>query len=168
MNHTFHVCNPIHALRHCSFQTWPYLTYHLIIVQCGNGTCSQYDSRGSGSTTRLSGYRENTGNRWETDLIMFSFFPISILWKVCSQPFSSFKNHSYNCSSPPLFTQGLCVGLSFSPKRRRSPTKALCDICACPRMSLFVYALNETQLLLDEGSEKDRRCTITFALKPWL
>lgn len=114
MNHTFHVCNPIHALRHCSFQTWPYLTYHLIIVQCGNGTCSQYDSRGSGSTTRLSGYRENAGNRWETDLIMFSFFPISILWKVCSQPFSSFENHSYNCSSPPLCSPRACVWVSLS------------------------------------------------------
>lgn len=32
--------------------------------------------------TPLSECRENASNRWETDLIMFLFFPISILWKV--------------------------------------------------------------------------------------
>lgn len=45
---------------------------------------------------------------------MFSFFPISILWKVCSQPRSSFRNHRLQLPLPSTrFTQGLSVSLSL-------------------------------------------------------
>lgn len=130
------LCDSVHSLRDSSssVQTWPYLWAHLITVHCGNWTCSQYDSRSSGSTTRLSGYRENAGNRWETDLIMFSFFPISILWKVCSQPLSSFRNHSSDSISPPLRSLGVCVWVSLS---------LLCAVHRPPKCSVTFTPVQE-------------------------
>lgn len=117
---------------------------------------------GSSFLTRLSVCRENAGNHWETDLIMFSFFPISILWKVCSQSLLQLLNHSATSPFiPKPFFSCFLVGQSRARPPTLSVTFRVFQKCLCLFMCWNKISCRPTQSLVG-GSETQKMYYFTY------
>lgn len=98
---------------------------------------------GSWVLTPLSVYREKASDRWETDLIMFSFFPSPLSGRfVLVLP--AFKPQRY--TSPR--TQTLPLFQLWAGRSRAGPPRLSVTFTGFQKMLLFVYGLNQNQLLM--------------------
>lgn len=104
-----------------------------------------YRVTGAGSwvLTPLSVYREKVSDRWETDLIMFSFFPSPLSGRFVLIP-PAFKPQRY--MSPR--TQTLPLLQLWAGRSRAGPPRLTVTFTGFQKMLLFVYELNQNQLLM--------------------
>lgn len=134
-------------------RTFPWKTLHARVFACQLGKASlQRRPFGSWSTTRLSVCRENPSNRWEKDLIMFSFF-LSLNFHSLEglpQPLQ-LLNHS---ATSPLALQTL-------PASLLAPSPPLAEAQLAHRGSLWhvvfqkgsIYLCTETKIICRSALE---------------
>lgn len=125
-------------------------------------TCQLWTSSrpvGSWFLTRLSVCRANTSDRWETDLIMFSFF--SNFHSLERFVLSSFKPQRYISlqTQTSFFSFFVCVfAFSGSPRwpEQSSPTEAFCDISSPPKNAVVCLSAEPKSAVLPLGDRPIR------------